>query len=328
MTGHQQRDFRLCSCRPFRLLAVLIFCLSLLAGPVCALENKIGNSGIAVIYPEIADPYRSIFLRIIEGVEDKLQTKIPSFTISNHLQVIDLQENLKQHNIKVVIALGRQGMRAARLLPKEYGIVVGGVLISNESEARGVAIYTLTPDPGLLFQRLKSLMPGAKRVAVVYDPKQNEWLIKNARQSAKSLGLELQAYEVSDLKGALAKYQDFLSNADPAKDALWLPHDGTTVQDSAILPMILRSAWDRNLHVFSSTLSHVEKGVLFSLYPDNLDMGRTLATLARARLQGKDTQSILSLREVMAAINVSTASHLGISMSNRKQHFDMFFPEQ
>lgn len=292
-------------------------------------ESKSIAPPVAVIYPDITEPYRSIFTRMIEGIEDRLQNKIPAIPVGNSLNIIDLQESLKRQNIKVVIALGRQGLRVARLLPKEYLVVAGGVLVSSETEARGLHIYSLTPDPALLLTRLKSLMPGAKRVVVVYDPRQNDWLIKHAKQAARQIGIEIQAYEVQDLKSAVARYQEFLTTADPSKDALWLPHDTTTVQESAVIPLVLRGAWDRNLFVFSSTLSHVEKGILFSLYPDNLDLGRGLADAARARLNPANTATqILPLREVLAAINVSTASHLGVSMSNRRQSFNMFFPEQ
>lgn len=109
---------------------------------------------------------------------------------------------------------------------------------------------------------------------------------------------------------------------------MWLPHDSTTVQDSAILPLVLRNAWDKNVVLFSSTLSHVEKGVLFALYPDNQDVGRALATAARARLSGPQKEQILPLRELQAALNTSTASHLGISLAQRRQQFDLLFPEQ
>ena len=290
--------------------------------------SSANSLGIAVIFPDIAEPYRTIFTRIIEGMEDKLQSRIPSIAISKNFNINELQDNLRRQNIKVVIALGRQGLNVARLLSKEFSVIVGGVLVSSEAEARGIAIHSLTPDPALLFVRLKNLMPSVKRVVVVYDPKQNDWLIKHAKVAARAIGLELVAYEAQDLKAAMARYQDFLSNADPAKEALWLPHDSTSVQESSVIPLVLRGAWNRSLVVFSSSLAHVEKGILFSLYPDNLDMGRGLAAAARARLNNPSANQIQPLRELMAAINTSTASHLGISMSNRRQNFDMIFPEQ
>src|SRR5213076_1766128 len=92
----------------------------------------------------------------------------------------------------------------------------------------------------------------AQRVVVVYDPHQNDWLIRLARDAARVHGLELVATEAEDLKTATRLYRDILAAADPARDVLWLPQDTTTVEDSAVLPLVLQEAWNRSLPVISS----------------------------------------------------------------------------
>lgn len=287
-----------------------------------------GAGGIAVIYPEIGEPYRSVFTQIIDGIEDKAKGRVSNFPVGKDVDVGQLKETLRRNDTRVVIALGRQGMRVARALESDLGLVVGGVLSATEEEVRTAQVNSLSPDPALLFSRLKSMMPKARRIFTVYDPRQNEWLIRLARDAAQQQGLELVTYQAEDLRSAMLAYQEILAKADVDKDALWLPQDSTTVEDSTVMPMLLQEAWAHNLTMFSSSFSHVRRGVLFSLYPDNVDMGRSLAGSALSLMaSGGNGSGLMPLREVLMAINLRTARHLGVNTS-RLQSFDMAFPEQ
>jgi putative ABC transport system substrate-binding protein len=296
------------------------------------LANKLadagGAGGIAVIYPDIGEPYRSVFTQIIDGIEDKAKGRVSNFPVGKNVDVGQLKETLRRQDAKVVIALGRQGMRVARSLENDLGLVVGGVLSASDDEVRSAQVNSLSPDPALLFSRLKSMMPKARRIFTVYDPRQNEWLISLAKEAARQQGLVLVTYQAEDLRAAMRAYNEILAEADVEKDALWLPQDSTTVEDSTVMPMLLQESWQRNLTMFSSSFSHVRRGVLFSLYPDNVDLGRSLAGSALSLMaSGGNGSGLMPLREVLMAINLRTARHLGVNTS-RLQSFDMAFPEQ
>jgi len=290
-----------------------------------------GPGSIAVIYPDIGEPYRSIFSQIIEGIEGKSKTRVMSFPVGANQSAQELAAELRQQNVQMVIALGRNGLKAASGLDRSIGIVVGGVLSVAENETRGMSVHSLAPDPALLFERLKGLMPSIRRVFVVYDPRRNGWLIQLAREAARSQGLELVAQEALDLKSAMRFYQDDLASADPKRDALWLPQDLVTVDESAALPFVLQEAWNRSLVVFSSNVAHVKRGALFSLYPNNVELGRNLAGAALAQLSSgsQGGRAMVPLKEVLMAVNVRTADHLGLGLGQRqKLAFDLVFPEQ
>ena len=290
-----------------------------------------GQGGIAVIYPDIGEPYRSVFSQIIEGIEGKAGTRVASYPVGANQNALELAAELRQQNVQTVIVLGRNGLKAASNLDRSIGIVVGGVLSVPENEARGMSVFSLAPDPALLFERLRGLMPSVRRVFVVYDPSRNTWLIQLAREAARRQGLELVAQEATDLKAAMRFYQEAMTGADPKRDALWLPQDLVTVDESAVLPYVLHEAWNRALAVFSSNIAHVKRGALFSLYPNNVELGRNLANsaLAQSSSGGQSARSIAPLKEVLMAVNVRTAEHLGLGAGSRnKQAFDMVFPEQ
>lgn len=241
----------------------------------------------------------------------------------------ELNRQLKRNGSRVVIALGRQGLKAASGLDRDIAVVVGGVLSVPEQVSHNLMGISLTPDPGLLFAHLKILLPGTRKVIVIYDPRHNEWLLTLARDAAKAQGLELVAQEARDLASAAHLYEAAFAAADSHHDAIWLPQDVTTVDEGTILPLVLKDAWNRSVPVFSSSMLHVKKGVLFALYPNNLDLGRHLAHTAQTVLAGGDRQhGMVPLRAVLTAVNLRTANHIGINLSYQQQHsFDFVFPE-
>ncbi len=312
---------------------VIALCVVLFFSSVLVATLPVWSAGvdaIAVIYPDIGEPYRNIFEEIIKGVEDKVGTQVANYPVNDDTDIAKLKASLQHQNIRVVIALGRQGMKTATTLNDSFKVVVGGVLTVPEKEARGQPVINLSPDPALLFTRMKALLPMTKRIFVVYDPNFNGWLIKLAKDAASAQGLELVTYQAQDMRGAVGSYQKIFSAADGRSDALWLPQDPTTVEDSSILPLVLQESWNQSIAVFSSNFGYVRRGVLFSLYPDNEALGKSLAGLAEGILNSDgetETRGMMPLRDVQSAVNLRTAKHLGISLA-RLKNFDTTFPEQ
>ncbi|MDD2720792.1 MAG: ABC transporter substrate binding protein [Gallionella sp.] len=320
--------------------ALLLLISSLLPGAVYAaapaakpLDNKTvqlpGTGSIAVLYPDISEPYRSVFTQIIAGIQERTHGRVNEFAVQANADATELNANLRRKDTKVIIALGRQAARLTTALDNSFRVVVGGVLTTQESRPRNLQVNVLCPDPALLFLRIKELMPKVRRIYTVYDPRVNSWLVRLAREAARAQNIELIAIEALDLRGAMTAYSKIMTESDNSRDALWLPQDPTTVEEGTVLPMVLQESWNRNLAVFSSNPGHVRQGVLFSLYPDNVELGRHLAESALAFLgnDSNDTDSLLPLREVLVSVNLRTAKHLGLNIG-RAQHFDMVYPER
>jgi putative ABC transport system substrate-binding protein len=315
---------------PPRRLALALWAAAFLGATARATAVEASHS-LAVLYPDIGEPFRSVFAKIIEGIEDQAKGHVLSYAVGANANPQDLANELRRHDVRVVIALGRNGLKAATALNRDIGVVAGGVISVPESEARGgLLVHSLAPDPALLFAQLRALVPNAKRVFVVHDPRQNAWLIRRAREAARAQGLELVAQEADDLKTAVRFYQETFATADPRRDVLWLPQDSTTVDESTVLPLVLQESWNRGLAVFSSSVAHVKRGALFALYPNNVELGRSLAGSALAALPASAAHAargVVPLKEVLIAVNVRTAGHLGIQLGSRQQSFDLVFPE-
>ncbi len=296
---------------------------ALLAGTVASAAAPHGEP-VAVLYPDIGEPYRKVFAEIVGGIEQQARGKVLAIPVDAGQEAAELQASLRRAGARTVIALGRQGLKTASGLDG-IGIVVGGITSLPEQDRwRGIG---LMPDPSLLFDWLKTLVPGVKRVIVVYSPQHSQAAVKLARDAARSHGLELVALEAHDLAEAVRRYEAAFAGADGRRDAVWLPQDAVTVDEATVLPLVLRESWNRSVPLFSSSMLHVKKGALFALYPDNAGLGRDLAVLAQAPAGGEAARPGLQpLRAVRVAFNTRTAGHIGLGVNIEQHHFDAVFP--
>ncbi len=293
------------------------------------LQASAGKGTIAVLYPNVSEPVRSAFISMIQGIEERTRVRVRSYPVEARTAQAELNAQLKRANTRVVIALGRQGLNMAAGLDKDILVLVGGALLLSDAEIVNVNGISLTPDPALLFSRLRTLLPDVKRVLVVYDPKKTEWLLRLAREAARSQGLELVAHEARDLGHAAAFYSSLLKAADGKRDALWLPHDTTTVEESTLLPLILKESWNHGVPIFSSNVLHAKKGALFAMSPNNVELGKSLASSALGLMAGEmRRKGVQPLRELHTALNLRTANHMGLNIGYQQQRtFDFIFSE-
>ncbi len=285
------------------------------------------NGVIAVLYPNTREPFRSVFMEMIKGIEEQTKRTVLALPIENErIEPAELNEQIRRNDIKAVIALGNVGMKAAASIEQDVPLVVGGIFSTTDQDQKSLTGISLTPDPAVLFSKLKTLLPETKKVIVVYNPQSNESLIKLARQAAKMQGISLQVFEARTLAEAGRAYEMIFKNPDKQNTALWLPNDRISVEENTILPLILKEAWNTSLPFFSSSLGHVKMGALFGCSPNNTELGRNLGISAMSMMAGENRKKGVSLlREVFIGVNLRTASHLGLEVDRRS--FDISYPE-
>lgn len=300
------------------------------AAPSAASPSTVGSGRprYAVLYPDISEPFRSVFLQMAQGIDQRSAQPSLVWALPANTPVSQVVDRLKREQISAVIALGRSGLKLGRDLMSSYPVVVGGVVSVSAADVQGLAVHSLAPDPSLLFGRLRIFMPSIRRVVVVHDPRQNAWLIRLARDAARQHGLELAVHDATDLKAAVRTYQELLPTIHGRIDVIWLPQDTVTADDAAILPLLLRESWAQRFALIASGLAPVRRGALMALYPDNVEVGHELARLAQLASgpQGLGP-GIQPLRQLRTAINTRTARHLGLDLSALSQRIDLVLPE-
>lgn len=280
------------------------------------MNTQAGEPRIAVLYPDNPSSYEFIYQRIIDGITSRLENPITRIAISKDTTSAGITKSLRDQDIRIVITIGQNSLLLASGLNRDIKVVAGGIQSTPDNMQLWAAL-SLTPDPSLIFTQAKTILPTAKRIAVVYNDQTTGWLIRQAQEAAANHGLSLVALNADNLKTALFMYQDFFSKANSKYDILWLPQDKITVNSDIVLPMVLLESWSRRIAVISNNPSHVKSGALFALYPNSYAMGQLLADLA---ISGSASKSgLLPLKAAYMTINNRTANHLGLSFTPQQQ---------
>ena len=283
---------------------------------------------LAVLYPDVREPYRSIFGDILKGIKKDASGKVKSFALRQGEDLDKLNKWLENTKPDAVISLGNRGKGVIQHLSPELKIIAGATILSNQNIEKGFVGISLTPSPRKLFVKLLQLAPQVKRISVVYHAETNGWLIKLARQAAESLSIDLVAIAAYNVREAAFTYKRLLAEQENGFDAIWLLQGDPTLDERGLLPTILSEAWGNQSVVFSSNPSHVKRGALFSLFPDNLNMGKSLSQKAKSIVNGKNN-NVEALKDLLIAVNVRTAEHLNLKISRSEQrNFDLIFPNR
>ncbi len=296
----------------------------MLIGLLCIpFSAKTNEPWVAVLYPETSEPYRAVFEQVTQGIESRIATR--RFKLHATTNIIELQQTLDADKPAAIIALGQRGIKTAEAIVMRVPKVAGAVLVPPDDLAAGFSGISFTPEPELLFARLQLMVPRIRRVIVVYSEAQNGWLIPLAKAAADARGLELIARRAADLPAAAHIYREVLGSNLDQQTAVWLPVDTLALDETTLVPMILERAWNERVVIFSSSLMHVSKGALFALYPDNMKMGRRLADMALKAMTTRAPE-FQPLRDTRVAVNVRSASHLGLDVDKVLIGADLVFP--
>lgn len=286
---------------------------------------------VVVIYPDVPAPYHKIFEQIIDGIESNTQLKIVHYQLQGEVDPSQLKDQLLKNNAKACIALGRQGLNIAQTLDLAIPVIIGATVVQSHTDISHLSGISLSPDPYVMFSRLKALAPRTKTIHVTYNPEHKPDLINRAKKAAITYGFHLSAHKTTSLRESAPIYRDIINNLDATKEAIWLPLDRDSVDEKIILPMVLKQAWKKRIIVFSSKPTHAKNGVLFSFYPNNKALGSELIKSIHNKLKtnAKNNNEIVPNKDLFTAANVRTAQRLNLVFSNRQRKMlDLVFPRQ
>ena len=286
------------------------------------------HARVGVIRPEVRKPYKIIFDDINNGLIDAIGNTPIQLYINAKTKRIDIDNWVKSTGIDYLVTLGQASTKSVKDISVSV-TTVSGALVSLPDQSKIAQGVALTPRPIDLFRNLKRLQMKIKRVAVVYNPNKYQWLIDLAEVHASSIGIELQAYQASDIKESVNIHTRLLSNNNSDSLAIWLLQDRSTVDNKVVLPFLLEKTWHKSMIIFSNSIAHVKKGVLFCMYPNNRKHGQQLGELLIdiSHSRADVDPGLKPTFNSSAAINTRTAEHLGIKLTNSElQDFDVIFP--
>lgn len=284
------------------------------------------DHNLGIVYPDLREPYRSIFTSIIEGIEDTVEDKVFNLPVNKEVTEKMIATWAKRNKLDSIISLGSRSQKLTANIQVNRKIV--GAINRPPANGNFQAGVLLTPDPHKLFESIIKLVPRINRIYMVYSEEYSGWYLDIARIAAKLNKIELITLSSSSIKESLQHYKEIVQKRVEGSDAIWLLQDPLSSDMKLIMPIILEKAWEKNIPVISNKAGHVERGALFALYPDNFEIGVSLAKLLKEDRTGESIK-YLPFSKALTAANIRTADHLGLNWSKKvERSINLVFPSR
>jgi ABC-type uncharacterized transport system substrate-binding protein len=209
-----------------------------------------------------------------------------------------------------VLALGGDAAETAARDAGDLPVVAGGVLRPDAIPKGGGAtgVYLEYP-PELSLRWIRTALPGARVVGVLYNPAENRERIEAAARTARELGLRLEARAVSapqDIPAALdALYR--------RSDVVWTLYDRVATTPGTARRLLLDSFRHR-VPLIGLSASWAQAGAFSAPDWDHDDIGAQCAEAVARILKGEKASGIppAAPRKTLFSINLNSARKLDI----------------
>ena len=267
------------------------------------------GSGILVVKSLSIKPYNDA----IRGFKSVCPARTSSL-ISAELDEADIADNVRKDRPDLILAVGMDALEKVRTIgdvPIVYLMVLNPrPLLNNNHSITGVSMY-IQPEKQL--DAFRKVLPRASRVGILYDPAKSGAFVRKVQRIAEAAGLELVTRKVQSSRDAATALDGMKGKI----DSLWLLPD-TSVVNPGTIDLLLLSAIEYRIPVFTFSEKYTEKGALFSLEVDAEEAGKQAGEMANRILNGADVSRIdkADAREGDLSINLIVARKLGITVSN------------
>lgn len=212
-----------------------------------------------------------------------------------------------------VLAIGTDAFRAVRSI-KDLPVFYTMILPSESlgSLHKNISGVSMLISPELYLDAITGLFPNARRVGLVYDPRNMGAFVREAMKAAQAKGVELIAKEVNrsrDVPQLIDALRDRI-------DIFWMLPDPTIINGETVNYMLLFS-FQHNIPIFTFSNKYVDMGALAALNISPFDLGAQTGEIARAVLSGKNGRAPIraDARKASLVINRKVAKKLGIKIN-------------
>lgn len=222
-----------------------------------------------------------------------------------------IAEKLRAEQPDLVIAVGLKAALAAKLEIFDSPVVVCMVMAPESYGFTAANFYGVSMQPPVEHQltSLRTSIPHARRVGLLYDERFTGPLLQSAALEAEKLGLQL----VPALIATPDDLPTALRTLTPKIDALWLVQDQTVISEASVR-FILETTLDAKVPVFSFSTTLVQLGAFGALVVDGTDAGRQAGSIGKRLLRKEPIKGPRFARpeKTELALNLNVASYLGL----------------
>jgi putative ABC transport system substrate-binding protein len=188
------------------------------------------------------------------------------------------------------------------------------MVVSSEADrdlSPNISGVSMDIDPSIVLKSIKEVIPSAKRIGLLYNPRYTMLYVNEAKQAARSAGIDLAARQVrdpSEIVPALNEIRDGM-------DVLWMLPDPTVISKETV-DYMLRYSIQHSIPIFTFSKKYVEMGAIASLDMDPYDMGAQAAEIVARIVKGEDNGDGIRVypRAARLTINVKAAEKMGLKI--------------
>lgn len=289
------------------LALALCFGLLLLAlpTPASALEIAVLKSSDIAAYNQAVAGFKASFPATTTFIEYDLQGDLSR----GRKQA----QKIRASDAALVLAVGLKAALVAKLEIIDTPVIFCMVLdpAKHDLKAPNMIGILLEVPADRQLAALRSAIPAARRIGVLYDTEKTASVVEDARRRARAQGFELVAKAVASEKDVPAALRGLL----PQIDALWLIPDSTVLNEDS-LRFLLSTALESTIPVLGFSPDLVKSGALLGLSVPYEDIGRQGGLLAKTILSGQGSLPIGMVQpdRLRLSLNLKTAKFLGITV--------------
>jgi putative ABC transport system substrate-binding protein len=239
-------------------------------------------------------------------------------------QVEQAIQKIKKSGTQVIFTLGSVVTKAVIKKVPDIPVIACLVLrhdtIRRAPNASGVRLEFPIE---VQFRWIRTMLPHAKTIGVIYNPDENKKRIEAAGRIARGMGLRLEAQEVHSLQDIPSA----LKNLSRSADVLWGLADNL-VLSPRIAKHLLLFSFRNSIPFIGPSAVWVKAGALYSLDWDYTDMGAQCGEMAIKVLRGMPPGDIppATPRKVQYSVNLKTARQIKVTISGelRKKALNIY----
>jgi len=299
-----------------KFIRCLCLCLSII--PI-SVPSSFAKELVIVLKSHKAEPYDIALNSLRRTLRDKGHNPIfEEYLLPEEGQGEQLSE-IRKKNPRLFVALGSAAASQVAKVVKNTPVVfcmalnpvASGFIRSMASSGNNLTGASLDIPFHLQFEALRSIVPHAKKVGVIYNPQDTEGVIQQARKTAREMGLDLVAISIASED----KVPAALRSLDKTVDALWSVADSTTFSSGSAEFILLHTLRNR-IPFMGLSPAFVKAGALMALEVDYQEVGAQCGGLAAKILTGDQPSSlpVTTPQKITLHVNMKTAETIGLKI--------------
>jgi putative tryptophan/tyrosine transport system substrate-binding protein len=251
------------------------------------------------------------YAQVVAGFAAEVKAQVEEVALEDGASTEATLKKVASSKPALVLAIGPAAAVGARKAITDVPVLFAMVpyFEKYELEGQNTTGISLTSDLSLELTALAAVLPKAKRVGVLEDPRYSRAFVDSAARAAQARGLTLVPIEVD----AAAKVEKALASFKGKVDALIIISD-KTVGNAAGIESLLRFSTEERVPAVGLAAVQVKQGALFALAPAPLSIGQQAGRLANRVLLEKVDPGALAVASPEGLefhVNLTTAKKLG-----------------